>query len=137
MNWAMTAVICSILIAIGSGLAKLINSLVQSYFHTLSKRMDGFEKSLSDHVTAEQAYQGRVTEMLASMRDSLIRLDQGKEQYLTLGTHLEAMRTIDANISASRHASRNEFQAVLSKHEVEAQVEFNEIRRRVEKLEDV
>lgn len=135
MNWQMTGVIVSVIIACTTGMAKLISALVKNYFTTLSARMTTMENNLLNHTTAEQAYQNTVTSLLSSMQNSLTRIDATSVQYVSTTTHLEALRTIDKSITDARHAVRNELQVLITKVESDSLQERVEIVRRLERLE--
>lgn len=131
MNWAMVGVISAILLTIAGGLARLITVLVTNYFDHLTARMADYETRLNAHVVAEEAHDTRIEAILTSLKDSLLRLEVQKEQFISVATHLESLRTIDTQITDTRHALRNEWQVVLSKQEVAS----HDLAKRIEILE--
>ena len=135
MNWNMIGVIVAVLIALTGGVATLISSLVKNYFSTLSRRMDGFEKSLADHISQETAYQQTVTQLLSDMKNALTRIDTLSHSYVSTAAHLEALRKIDADITNARHAVRNELTVTINKVSVDFELEIQECKRRIENLE--
>lgn len=113
----MMGVLAAVLIAIGGGLAQLISSLVKTYFETLSKRMDAFESRLNLHTEKEELYQDKMLVIFTAFRESLIRLESGQQQFVSVAVHLEALRSFDGKITDSRHAIRNDLQPIISKIE--------------------
>ena len=117
MNWTMVGVLATVLIAIGGGLAQLITSLVKTYFESLSKRMDAFEAGLTGHTAREEAYQDKMLGIMTAFRESLIRLEAGQQTFVSITTHLEALRTFDGKLTDCRHSVRNDLQPIISKIE--------------------
>jgi hypothetical protein len=131
MDWAMVGVISAILLAIAGGLAQLISVLVRNYFETLTGRMAEYETRLSAHVVAEEAHDIRMETILTTLKEAIIRIETQKDQFISIASHLESLRTVDTQITDTRHALRNEWQGALMKREILE----HELARRIEMLE--
>lgn len=131
MNWAMVGVISAILLAIAGGLAQLISVLVRNYFEGLTARMAEYESRLSAHVATEESHDLRMEAILNTLKEAMIRIETQKDQFISIASHLESLRTVDTQITDTRHALRNEWQGALMKREILE----HDLAKRIEMLE--
>ena len=129
----MVGVLSVILLSIAGGLAQLITVLVKNYFEGLTSRMTEYESRLSAHVTAEEAHDNRMESILTALKEAMIRIETQKEQFISMSSHLESLRTIDAQLTDTRHSLRNEWQGALLKQDIVV----HDLTKRIEIIERV
>lgn len=105
-GWILS-IISGVILAVGGGIAKLMSTLVGKYFESLSQRIALMEGNLQRHTAAEEVFQDKILTLINNLNSSLIRLETGREMFVTRDNLNDAIRRVEGQIADSRHATNN------------------------------